>query len=48
MPVRLAILGVGAADSVPDGEAVIDDVGDEVTVGVWAAVKEAVTEGVIV
>ena len=47
-PVRLAILGVGAADSVPDGEAVIDDDCDEVADRVCAAVRDPVTELVTV
>ena len=45
---RLAILGVGAADSVPDGEAVIDDVTVDVDDLVGAAVREDVAERVTV
>jgi hypothetical protein len=47
-PVRLAKLGVGAAELVPDCEAVVDDVTVIVSDCDCAAVKEAVTEPVTV
>lgn len=43
-PVRLATLGVGGPDSVPVGEAVIDDVDDEVNDRDCAAVRDPVIE----